>query len=194
VRDVGGIILAAGASRRMGDNKMLRTIDGETLVHRAVRRALEADLHPLVTIVGRDAEHVGEALEGLPTEIRVNPEFAGRTSGSLHVGLEALPGDVDAAVVVLADMVMVTPEMLRAVADAGRRSGVPLVVSRYGFVHAPPLLFRRTLFPELLAWHGEGCGKQVVTRHEAEAMFIDWPHAALLDVDSPEDFAALRPG
>ncbi len=72
------------------------------------------------------------------------------------------------------------------------RSDAPLVVSRYGDVTAPPLLFRRSLFAELLAWSGEGCGKAVVRRHLAEAVFVDWPTEALADVDTPEDLAAAR--
>jgi molybdenum cofactor cytidylyltransferase len=191
VPDVGGIILAAGASRRMGDNKMLRTIDGETLVHRAVRRAAEAGLSPLITVVGRDAGLVRAAVADLACDVIPNPAFEGPTSGSLHLGLQALPGDVGAAVVILADMVMVTAAMLHAVAEGARRGDTPLVVSRYGGVLAPPLVFRRRLFPELLARHGEGCGKQVALRHHADATFIDWPEAAIFDVDSPEDFATL---
>jgi len=99
---------------------------------------------------------------------------------------------VGAAVVMLADMVLVTEQMLAAVVATARGSDAHLVVSRYGEVTAPPLLFRRALFGELLAWTGEGCGKTVVQRHRGEAAFVDWPPAALADVDTPEDFAAAE--
>lgn len=189
---VAAVVLAAGASSRMGSNKMLLEIDGEPLVRRAVRQAVAADLSPIIVVLGRDADDVETALEGLPCECAINPDFTGPTSGSLHQGLRRLPGPVDAGVVILADMVRVTEEMIRAVVRAGRDSGAPLVASRYGDVTAPPLLFRRVLFPELLAWNGEGCGKAVVRRHRHEAAFLDWPAEALEDVDTPEDFAAAR--
>src|SRR3989442_415342 len=64
------------------------------------------------------------------------------------------------------------------------------VVARLGEVTPPPLLFRRALFGELLAWSGEGCGKTVVQGHRDEALFLDWPAEVLADVDTPEDFAA----
>src|SRR5437879_312284 len=98
--------------------------------------------------------------------------------------------DVGAAVVLLADMVLVTQQMLAGLVAAARGSPAPLVVSRYGDVTAPPLLFRRALFGELLAWSGEGCGKTVVQGHRDEALFLDWPAEVLADVDTPEDFAA----
>jgi CTP:molybdopterin cytidylyltransferase MocA len=65
-------------------------------------------------------------------------------------------------------------------------------VSRYGDVTAPPLLFRRALFAELMAWTGEGCGKAVVQAHRHEARYVDRPGAVLADVDTPEDFAAVQ--
>jgi CTP:molybdopterin cytidylyltransferase MocA len=71
-------------------------------------------------------------------------------------------------------------------------SNAPLFVSRYRGVTAPPILFRRALFPELMAWEGDGCGKAVVQAHAAEAVYKDWPAEALVDVDTPEDFQGVR--
>ena len=187
---VAGVILAAGASRRMGKNKMLLELDGESLIRRAAKRALAAGLAPLVVVLGHEADRLRAELRGLPLVFAVNPDYTGPTSGSLHQGLNALGSDVDAVVVMLADMVRVTPETVAMLIAAARGTAAPLVVSRYGAVTAPPLLFRRALFAELLAWRGEGCGKAVVQAHKHEAMYIDRPEALLVDVDTPEDFAA----
>jgi molybdenum cofactor cytidylyltransferase len=181
------VILAAGASRRMGRNKMLLPLEGESLLRRTTGRALRAGLSPVVVVLGHEVEQARAELAGLDVEIAVNPSYTGPTSESLHRGLERLGPDIAAAVVLLADMVLVTEEMIRAMLKEAVRTDAPLVVSRYGDVKAPPLLFRRELFPELLAWSGEGCGKAVVLRHEAEAAFVDWPVVALTDVDTPED-------
>ncbi len=192
---IGAVVLAAGASRRMGPgrNKMLLELEGEPLARRAARRALAAGLAPVVVVLGHEADRVREALEGLACDCVVNPDFAGPTSGSLHAGLRRL-GAVDAAVVLLGDMVRVSEEMLARLAAVGRDDDAPLVVSRYGDVTAPPLLFRDTLFPELLAWTGEGCGKTVVQRHRERATFLDWPADRLADVDTPDDFQRLASG
>jgi len=187
---VAGVILAAGASRRMGKNKMLLELDGESLIRRAAKRALAAGLSPLVVVLGHEADRLRAELRGLPLVFAVNPDYTGPTSGSLHQGLNALGSDVEAVVVMLADMVRVTPETVAMLIAAARGTAAPLVVSRYGAVTAPPLLFRRALFAELLAWRGEGCGKAVVQAHKHEAMYIDRPEALLVDVDTPEDFAA----
>lgn len=188
------VVLAAGASTRMGRTKQLLPVDGVPMVRRAVLACVEAGLAPVVVVVGHDDAAVRAALDGIECTFAMNADATGPTSTSLHAGLHALPADAASVIVLLADMVRVTSAMLQALAAAGAREDKPLAVSRYGDVLAPPLLFRRALWPELLAWHGEGCGKAVVRAHQHEAVMLDWPEEALRDVDTPEDYAALVPG
>src|SRR2546422_10180131 len=185
-----GVLLAAGAARRMGKNKMLLALEGESLIRRAAKRALGAGLSPVVVVIGHAAGRLRAELKDLPLEFAINRDYTGPTSGSLHQGLNALGPDVDAVVVMLGDMVRVTAETLAMLIAAARGTEAPLVVSRYGDVTAPPLLFRRALFDELLAWTGEGGGKAVVQAHKREAMYVDRPVTLLTEGGTPEDFAA----
>jgi molybdenum cofactor cytidylyltransferase len=185
---VAAIILAAGASTRMGRNKLLLDVGGAPMVRAAAITAISAGLAPVIIVIGNEPEHVRRALHDLPCEFAINPDFTGPTSTSLHAGLNALAPDVTAVVVLLADMVRTSASMLRALTESNASGDAPLGVSRYGEVLAPPLLFRRELWPELLAWHGEGCGKAVVRAHQTEAVIHDWPADALQDVDTPEDY------
>jgi CTP:molybdopterin cytidylyltransferase MocA len=102
-----------------------------------------------------------------------------------------VPADAQAAVIMLADMVNVTEQMLQALVAAAHTSSALLVCSRYAQTLAPPVLFRRALFGELLASTGEGCGKAVMEHHREHALYLDWPAGALMDVDKPEEFANL---
>jgi molybdenum cofactor cytidylyltransferase len=188
---IAGIVLAAGESRRMGTNKLLLMLAGEPLVRRACRRALAGGLDPLIIVLGHESERVRSALAGLDCRFACNSEVGAPMSASLHTGLNSLPSDTDAVIVMLADMVHVTEHMVRALAIAASTSAAPLVVSRYGNTLAPPVLFRRALFPELLGATGEGCGKTLIDRHRTSAHFVDWPPAALGDVDTPEQFANM---
>jgi molybdenum cofactor cytidylyltransferase len=188
---IAAIVLAAGVSRRMGTNKLLLPLAGEPLVRRACRLALAAELHPLVVVLGHEAERVRAALAGLECRFALSADVGGPMSNSVHRGLECLPADATGAIFMLADMVNVTEQMLRALVLAAASSAAPLVCSRYAQTLAPPILFRRVLFGELLAASGEGCGKVVVEQYRGQALYIDWPPAALMDVDTPEDFAKL---
>ena len=169
---------------------MLLRIDGEPLVHRAARRAIAGGIDPLIVVVGHEADHVRAVLADLPCTFAHNPAPSAATSGSLHRGLERLSPDAVGAVVLLADMVDVTSAMIRSVCDAATTTSVSLVASRYGEVLAPPHFFRRTLFPELLSWSGEGAGRGVVRRHLRDAVVLDWPVDTLIDLDTPDDLEA----
>ena len=189
---VAAIILAAGSSRRMGENKLLLNFLGASLLLRATNNALGAWLVPVVVVVGFEEERMRRELQRLPVEIVTNPDYGGPSSLSMHAALRALPDDVAGALVILPDMPVVSSEMLRDVKAAAEDAPQsPLVASRYGDVTAPPILFRRALFDELLAWSGEGCGKPVVKEHAYEAVYLDWPPEVLEDVDTPEDFARI---
>ena len=186
---IAGILLAAGASSRMGWNKLLLELDGEPLVRRAARRALEAGLSPLLVVVGHEPERVREALAGLPCQLVENPAWAAGQGSSVAAGAAAVPPGAEAAVVLLSDMPAVTADMIRAVAARWRATGAPIVTSRYGAVTAPPALYAAAVLPELCTGPAEGRGRAVIGRHGDAVLPVDWPAAALVDLDRPGDLA-----
>jgi molybdenum cofactor cytidylyltransferase len=156
-----------------------------------------AGLSPVLVVLGHEADRVRGALEGLPCRSVVNPDHAQGKGTSLQLGIAEVARATDAlsAVVMLADMPFVDAAMLAAVARAAVRDGgrAPMVISRYGGeVTAPPILYDRALFGELCALPGHACGKEMVRRHRDQAVFLDWPEAALADVDVPDDYRRLR--
>jgi molybdenum cofactor cytidylyltransferase len=191
---VGAVVLAAGSSTRMGRNKLLLELGGETLVRRAVRAALGAGADPVVVVLGHEEPRVRAELAGLDCIPVVNRDHAEGAGTSVRTGVRRLAaeGGVDALVVVLADMPFVTAEMIAALAERYRESRPPLVASHYGEVQAPPTLYDRALFDELLSIPGERCAKQVVRRHQHEAAVVSWPEGALRDIDVPADYDSAR--
>ena len=148
---VAGIVLAAGVSSRMGRNKMLLEIDGEPLLHRAARVAAGARLSPIIVVLGHEADRARTLLAGLPCVPVVNEHYLDGIQSSVRAGIEALPDTAAAAVVVLADMPLVTSDMITRVVGRYRDSTAPLVLSSYEGINAPPTLYDRALFRELTA-------------------------------------------
>lgn len=189
---VAAILLAAGASTRMGRNKLFFPLEGETLLRRAVRRAAEAGLAPVIVVLGHEADRARAELAGLPCRPVVNPDYARGINTSVHVGVAALPPDAQAVIVLLADMPFVTADMLATLVARYRQHGAPLVISDYAGVNAPPMLYDRALFPELAVMEGEGCGRQVVRKHREEAVVVPWTADALADLDVPDDYERVK--
>jgi molybdenum cofactor cytidylyltransferase len=189
---IAGVVLAAGTSSRMGQNKLLMELDGEPLVRRAVGRAAKAGLDPLIVVVGYEADRVTRALDGLDYQPVVNAEYERGVNSSLRAGIRAAAeSNASAAVIVLADMPFVTTAMFETLVERYRHGAAPLVVSDYDGVNAPPMLYDRSLFGELATSEGQGCGKHVVKQHRHEAESVSWPVAALTDLDAPEDFQRI---
>jgi molybdenum cofactor cytidylyltransferase len=189
VEPVAGLVLAAGASTRMGLNKLLLELEGTSLLRRAASRALDARLEPVVVVLGYEAERARRELHGLDVQITLNSSYRLGLSGSLRAGITALPDHVAAAVVLLADMPFVTSHMLATLVDRFRRGSAPLVISEYDGAYAPPALYRRSLFRDLMGARGDSAGRETIRRHRAEADVVRWPAWAVRDIDTPEDYS-----
>src|SRR5438270_9109826 len=104
---VAGVVLAAGLSTRMGENKMLLELGGQTLVRRAVATALAAALDPVLVVVGHERERVEKELAALRCMPVFNAEYARGIHASLKAGIAALPDGTPAVAVLLGDMPLV---------------------------------------------------------------------------------------
>lgn len=186
---VSAVLLAAGASTRMGQPKLLLPLGGVPLVRHAARALCETGVDDVLVVTGAEHDRIAAALAGLPVRFAVNPDFASGMGSSFRTGVEHVT-DSEAALFALADQPFLTP------ADYGRLLAIwqeraPLIVgSRFGDVTAPPHLFARALYPELaVLQHG---ARSVLQRHHAEMAVVAFPAELLMDIDTPEDYARAQ--
>jgi molybdenum cofactor cytidylyltransferase len=197
--DIGIIVLAAGASSRLGQPKQLLKFEGETLLNRAVRAALETHHRPVIVVLGSQADDLQEKIAAPDAVIVVNQFWNEGMSSSIRCGLRALEATVtnkiEAAVLMLCDQPLITSDVISRLVDTYRSRQVLLVASEYEArgekTLGVPALFSRALFPELMALDEAGGAKRIIARHRAEAASVATPEAAF-DVDTPEDYRALR--
>jgi molybdenum cofactor cytidylyltransferase len=183
------VILAAGASTRMGSQKLLLPLGGEPLVHRAVRQACDSGFDDVLVVLGCDHEKTAAALVDLPARLAFNLNYVSGMGSSFRTAVEHLP-DSNAAMFALADQPFVTAREYRAVLEAYRRDKPAIVSVRYGEVVAPPHLFERELFPELAALeHG---ARSILQRHLDRTAVLSFPPDLLVDIDTPEDYERAR--
>jgi molybdenum cofactor cytidylyltransferase len=184
---IAGIVLAAGGSTRMGRPKMLLPVGGGTLLSATVAPLLEAELDRVVVVLGDRAEEVRHGA-GLPEDPRlvsvVCADWAAGMASSLKRGLEFCAG-ADAVLIALGDQPGVTAERVRMV-TAAFAPGRDLVVPVHRGIPAHPVLFARSLFPELEALSGDVGAREVVRRYEREAVRIEVE--VLPDIDTEEDY------
>ncbi|OFW02436.1 MAG: hypothetical protein A3I61_13315 [Acidobacteria bacterium RIFCSPLOWO2_02_FULL_68_18] len=198
---VAAIILAAGASTRMGRPKaLLADPDGRPFVARLARTFVEAGVRDVVVVTGRDHAVVADALvaDRLPVRVVVvnNPDPSRGQLSSLWVGLDAASEPtVEAVLVTLVDVPMVSPSTVRAVVAAWRGSHAPIVRPAVGDRHGHPVLFDRAVFDELRRTPlGEGA-KALLRAHADRVVNVPVDdEGCLVDVDTPADYEAMKRG
>jgi molybdenum cofactor cytidylyltransferase len=195
---VRAVILAAGASTRMGTPKAALAIGapGETFLSRLIRRFGEAGLPEIVVVTGAAPDTVRAAVGQVrpPVRFEHNEDWQAGQLTSLLAGLRTRPGDVlEGALVTLVDAPLVETHTIKMVLGAWRTARAPIVRPARGDLHGHPVLFDRALFPELLAADPAVGAKAVVRAHAAAILNVpvedDW---AFTDVDTPEEYIRIR--
>lgn len=188
------VILAAGASTRMGRPKALLPVarDGESFVGRLARTFSEAGVDDVVVVVGADAERVREAVGRLPTLARIveNREYERGQLSSLIAALDVVdrPG-VQAVLAMPVDMPLVTSATVRAVVDAYRAARRPIVRPVVGDRHGHPVLFDRSVFDDLRRADLSRGARAVIAAHSPDVLDVRVADAgAIQDIDTPEDY------
>jgi molybdenum cofactor cytidylyltransferase len=195
------IILAAGASSRMGCPKALLLAEGgRPFVAQIVRALAAGGLEDIVVVTGPDHDAVVEAVER--DRPPVVPRFARNPApergqlSSLWVGMDAaLRPSSEGMLVTLVDVPRITPAVVSAVIEAWRRTRAPIVRPAVGERHGHPVVFDRAVFGELRLAPLEAGAKAVVRAHARD--LLDVPvsdEGCLIDVDTPADYRQLCGG
>ena len=191
---VAALVLAAGASRRMGGtNKLLARLDGQPLAARAVDAALASRATAVVVVTGHQAARVRSALANRAVEFAHNPQHARGLSRSLRTGLAALAPEIEGALICLADMPWVAPAHLDALIAAFARADRPICVPVRGRQRGNPVLWPARHFAALGALEGDVGGRGLLRRHAREVVRVPMPDAGVTrDVDTPADLASIH--
>lgn len=190
-----GVILAAGASRRMGRPKPLLRLDGRTYLERVVACLDAARVSPVRVVLGcRASELVPRVPDpALPV---VCEAWAAGMLVSLQTGVRALREDAPeaaGALVALCDMPRIAPSTVEALVAAFVARRPPVAVPTHGDRRGHPVIFARRLWPQLLEAPADATPRTIVERHRDELLevAVDDPWI-LRDADTPRQHRAMQ--
>jgi CTP:molybdopterin cytidylyltransferase MocA len=196
---VAAIVLAAGASRRLGQPKQLLLLGTETLLERVIRLAGEAGATPVIVVLGAHSEQISAAvsLNQLPRVIPViNGAWEQGIASSIHTALRALSivaPQASGALILSCDQPRLTANHLLSLLQTFAAQPAPAIVaSAYAGVLGIPAVFPRQVYSDLLALRGDKGARALLMHPPCPQISLPFPGGEI-DIDEPSDLAQLEP-
>lgn len=193
---VAGLLLAAGASTRMGRPKQLLPLGQQTLLDQALTEALNSDLDLVVLVLGHEAERIRKSLKGARhPKLRIieNKDYGRGISTSISAGLAEVEGDFDHVMIILADMPRVTSNVIDRLRRRYLESRLPLAAMKTGSRHSPPVMINREYYPQLHQLRGDIGARDLFTRCPDQVCLVEPEEEhGDMDIDTPEDYREFR--
>jgi molybdenum cofactor cytidylyltransferase len=188
------IVLAAGASTRLGQPKQLLQMNSESLQHHTIRLAEEAGCAPIFVVLGFEAERMRRETADLDVRVVINPEWQSGMGSSLRSGMEALMKESQLpqrVALLLSDQPMLSSEILFSLVKKSAETDALIVASSYAGRLGVPAVFRKELYPDLQKVEGDKGAREVIQRYRDQTSSIDFPEGAI-DIDTVQDLELLK--
>ena len=197
VEPTAGIILAAGASTRLGQPKQLLRLKEKYLIEWVLDAALNSRLSKIILVLGHFHHKIRQALGNKSRHprllIKVNPQFKEGQSHSLQTGLSAVKDDFAAVIFLLGDQPLLKPETINALMEKFWSTDKNICVPTYQGKRKNPAVFGRRFYPELMNIRGDRGARQLIDTHPDQVETVEM-HDPLcfFDVDTQNDFKRLE--
>lgn len=188
---VTGLVLAAGASRRLGEPKQLLAYRGGTLLDATLSAARACGFDQLLVAVGASSAQVRSSVDLGTAEVVENPEYSTGCSSSIAAALRSVDDRADGLVLLLGDQPGINPaDVARLIAD----ETASMAVCRYDNGLGHPMWFRRDMFTELGQLHGDKAVWRLLHSGRYDVREVPVEGAVPIDVDTRQDYEALLAG
>lgn len=184
------LVLAAGASRRLGQPKQLVKLAGRPALHGVVANAVALAGSAVTVVIGAHAQELTRLLAHTPASVVVNRQWEEGMAASIRRGLAALPSTCEAVLILLGDQVAVTADDLKRLASAWKEQEGVIAAATYDRHVGVPAIFPRICFSELAELRGDQGARKILERNNYRLVRVPMSNAAI-DLDTPEDLAAL---
>ena len=183
---VAGLILAAGASVRLGRPKQLLPYAGGVILDAVLATARQCGFAQMLLALGGSAENVRRTVDTRGFDLVDNPDYATGCSSSIATAIPTLHPQTDVLVLLLGDQPGVRPDSVRRLL-AGRGDS-PIAVCRYDDGVGHPFAFDRSVLPALAALHGDKGVWRLLEQRAADVALVPVPGPIPLDVDTEADY------
>jgi molybdenum cofactor cytidylyltransferase len=186
------LLLAAGSSSRLGQSKQLLDINGELLLHRSAKIALQSKANNVLVVLGSEKEKLAAVVQDLPIEIYYNKDWEKGMGSSVKAGISQLMSKkISAVIIMVCDQPLISSSHLNNLIEKYLNTKAPLVASSYADTVGVPALFDKSLFSEILKLEDENGAKKIINKFKHSLVPIDFPGGEV-DLDTVEDYLNFK--
>ena len=186
---INAIILAAGASERMGKPKPLLRFNDKTFLDQIISVLKRSDVDRITVVLGAEAETIKKSADLSGTNIVINKDYQKGQLSSLILGIEQTPQETDAILVCLVDNPFITKEVVNKIISKFKETNNPIIVPVFNKSRGHPTLFSKSLFDALLNAPEEQGARYVLYSNEEKILELETSESGILiGIDTPDDY------
>ena len=193
INNCAAVLLAAGASSRIGKPKQLLFYKGKTLLQNTLSAAINAPLDPIIVVLGADEKIIRNEIGEKNIYIVFNSDWQEGIASSIRCGLkelEKIAPNADAAILMVCDQPHITSSLLKNLFITQQQTGKPIVASYYNGVAGTPALFHKNIFPELVLLKGDKGAGKILRERTGSVATIPFP-LGTIDIDTTDNYEKL---
>lgn len=191
--EIGLIILAAGASVRMGEPKQSLEFNGKTLLQRTIQTALESECRPIVVVLGARIDNLKNEIKDFDVQIAENADWEQGMGSSIKAGLGKIlemNRQINGVLIMVCDQPFVSAELIKRIVEKYRKTNSLIVASAYSETLGVPALFGSRIFSRLLELEDSGGAKSIIEQFQEETASVLFEEGKF-DIDTPDDYLRL---
>lgn len=191
---IGIIVLAAGASSRLGRPKQLLPYKDKTLLRYTLEEALTTSAQSVAVVLGANADALQKEINGYKIHVAVNINWKEGMASSIRTGVKAITEinpSVTGVILLVCDQPFVTTALLNTLIEVRQKTGKGIVASSYGNTFGPPVFFHHSFFPELLQLTGDVGARNIIRLHTGNVEMVPFP-GGTLDIDTDKDYEVIK--
>lgn len=188
------LILAAGASRRLGEPKQLIKYEGTSLIRRITGDSIVSGIGDVTVVTGYKADEIAREISDLKVDVFYNEDWEEGIGASIRNGLEYVlkkQPDTNAILITMVDQPFVNAQHLQKIANAYDPARPMIIASAYSGTFGVPVLVDNYYFEKLSELKGDEGGKKIFVQYLKDIVEIPFIDGSI-DIDHQEDLAKLK--
>lgn len=184
------LILAAGASRRLGRPKQLVDFNDSNLLNHVIREAIDSDFDDTLLVLGSESEKILRSV--IPVDHVVNDNWSEGMGSSIATGVKILSEMGSQGVLIcVCDQPYVSRDLFNEILNIASESEKGIVTSNYGVGSGPPTYFDKKYFASLVKCEGDKGAKRILEENASDIRYVSF-NKGRIDIDTPSDIKKLK--